>query len=678
MSSETVIYIIISGIIALFIALFQYKYKAKLKHKTHTVIFTFLRFLSVFSVLLLLVNPKFNSVKYHTEKPNLVILADNSSSIKHLKRDAQTVRIFNSLKNNTALQNKFNIATYVFGSDLKASDSLQFEEKETNIHTALQQIAHVYKNTNTPTVLITDGNQTYGNDYQFITSRFKQRIYPVIVGDTVTYTDIKIEQLNVNKYAYLKNRFPIEAILVYKGNATVNTKLQIYKGATVVHSEAVRFSKANNSKIVNLTLPANSIGTNTYSAKLVPLENEKNTINNVKNFAVNVIDQKTNIAIVTNILHPDVGALKKSIESNEQRAVSIVKPETYVAQQNDFQLAILYQPDADFKHVYTLLNSLNLNRLVVIGTKTNLAFVNENTSAYSHELLPQIEEYQANFNSNYVPFQIDNIDFESFPPLQSNYGSVNFYVPYQNILTKRVGDVATKESLLATIENEGRREAVLFGENIWKWRAQSYLNTKSFTDFDNFTGRLVQYLATAKKRNRLNVDFESFYIGNSNVVINAQFFDKNYVFDTRETLTITVANTNTDVKTEFPLVLKNNNYQVDLSSLQAGSYNFTVKAHTANISKSGSFTILEYHVEQQFLNANVTKLQLLATNSNGKGYFIDSSNALAEDLINDQRYTAIQKSTKTTIPLIDWKILLAIIALALSAEWFLRKYNGLI
>jgi hypothetical protein len=30
------------------------------------------------------------------------------------------------------------------------------------------------------------------------------------------------------------------------------------------------------------------------------------------------------------------------------------------------------------------------------------------------------------------------------------------------------------------------------------------------------------------------------------------------------------------------------------------------------------------------------------------------------------------------VPLIDWKYLLAIIALALAAEWFIRKYNGLI
>jgi hypothetical protein len=46
----------------------------------------------------------------------------------------------------------------------------------------------------------------------------------------------------------------------------------------------------------------------------------ENTYNNSKNFAVEVIDQKTKIALVTAINHPDVAALKRSIESNAQHS----------------------------------------------------------------------------------------------------------------------------------------------------------------------------------------------------------------------------------------------------------------------------------------------------------------------------------------------------------------------
>src|SRR5690606_36964092 len=94
--------------------------------------------------------------------------------------------------------------------------------------------------------------------------------------------------------------------------------------------ETISFSKENNSKILNFYLPANQVGVQSYTAVLEPLENEKNKVNNQKEFAVEVIDQKTNVAIVSDILHPDLGALKKSIEANEQRQVNILSPKDYI------------------------------------------------------------------------------------------------------------------------------------------------------------------------------------------------------------------------------------------------------------------------------------------------------------------------------------------------------------
>ena len=35
-------------------------------------------------------------------------------------------------------------------------------------------------------------------------------VFPVVLGDTTTVLDLKINQINVNKYAFLKNKFPVE------------------------------------------------------------------------------------------------------------------------------------------------------------------------------------------------------------------------------------------------------------------------------------------------------------------------------------------------------------------------------------------------------------------------------------------------------------------------------------
>lgn len=677
MQTETITYIIISGIIALSLALFQYAYKSKIKGKRSWLL-TALRFITLFSIFMLLINPKFDKVTYYNEKPNLVIAIDNSESITYLNQTQKASNFINSLKGNEALNENFNLEFYSFGKVVNPSDSLSFSEKQSNLALVFERLSEVYNNSISPTLLISDGNQTYGNDYAYMTKRYKQSVFPVILGDTTTYTDIKVQQLNVNRYAYLKNKFPVEVIATYNGNTTINTQLRITAGNTTVFSKPLTFSKTVTSQIVNLTLPANRVGVTSYRAQVVPLDNEKNTINNIKNFAVEVIDQKTNVAIVSEILHPDLGALKKSIESNEQRNAEILTTTEFLNKSNDFQLVIVYQPTNNFRSLFNEIEKLKLNKIVIAGTKTNWSLLNQLQSNYKQQLTNQTENYQPTLNQNYATFIVDNLNFGEFPPLQAEFGETSFTVPFQTILYKTINGNQLEEPLLATFEINEKREALILGEGIWRWRAQAYINENSFNTFDNFIGKLVQYLSTNKRRTRLNVNYESFYNGNDNVRITAQFFNKNYEFEDNANLNITLKNKDTDELRTFPFVLKNANYEVDLSGVEAGNYSFTVKVNNENISKSGELKILDYNVEQQFLNANVTKLQSLAINSNGKSYFIDNTTSIINDLLNDSRFATIQKSTKKVVPLIDWKYLLALIALSLAAEWFIRKYNGLI
>ena len=677
MQTETIIYILIAGIIALGLALFQYYTKTKSRSKL-TLFFVFLRFTSLFCILLLLINPKFSQTTFTKEKPNLVIAVDNSNSVAHLNQSDKVKRLVQSLEQNTALNDKFNIDFYSFGDHFKVLDTLTFSEKQSNISAGFTQLSQIYKSNQAPTVLITDGNQTIGNDYEFANATYKQPVYPIILGDTITYVDLKIQQLNVNKYAYLKNKFPVEAILVYSGHQNLSSKFVVKQGNRVVYSKNVQFSKTNNSTLLTFNLPASRVGVSTYQATLIPIDNEKNTINNTKNFAVEVIDQKTNIAVVSSFLHPDLGTLKKSIESNERRTVSFFSPENFTSKINDFQLVILYQPNYKFKALFAKLDAENKNRFIIEGSKTDLNFINENNKTFDLEITDQMEAYQADLNSNYTPFIVSDIDFETLPPLKSNYGSAVFAVPYQTLLFKNVNGISTQDPLLATLETDGRREAVLFGENIWTWRAQSFLNSKSFQSFDDFIGKIVQYLASNKKRSRLNVSYESFYNGNSNIIVNAEFFDKNYVFDARGNLQITITDQGSKEVKTYPLVVKNNTYQVDLSNLAPSEYRFTVSATNENLSQSGSFQVLEYNVEQQFLNANVAKLEQLAESSQGVSAFIDNYEGLISDLLYNDEYQAIQKSNTVSQPLIDWTYLLAILAICLACEWFLRKYSGLI
>ncbi len=676
MPENTIFYIVLAAVIAVALAFFMYGYKSK-----HTIrfrwVFGALRFLSIFILLLLLINPKLKNTTYTTVKPTLAIALDNTQSVNYLEKNNEVNDLVEALRNNTELNSSFDLQLYAFGENLNRLDSLTFSERQTNIASALNSLQGIHKNEVAPTILITDGNQTIGPDFEFTANIYKQPIFSVVVGDTVRYTDLRISQLNVNRYAYLKNEFPVEVFVDYTGDASVSTNFVIQAGNSTLHQQTVSFTPEENSRIITVTLPANQVGVRQYTAEIKPIDNEKNKINNTKKFAVEVIDEATNVLIVSEIVHPDIGALDKSISSNEQRKVSVKKPSDALATLDDFQLVILYQPTANFKSVMDRIADLGINTFTITGIQTNWNFLNRNQKLFTKNSF-QEEDIIGELNSSYGAFAAQDIGFSRFPPLRSTLGDLQITVPHEVFLEQRIMSILTENPLLATFEDGATRHAILDGEGIWKWRANAYLRENNFQSFDNFTGSLIQYLASNKRKNRLEVNAESFYYQSSDVSISAQFFDNNYIFNNSASLTIQVKNIESEVLTTFPLLLKNNYYEVNLNSLPAGDYTYTVTVQEEALSASGSFSIIDFNVENQFLNADVAKLQRVSNTTNGKLYFLGDGNSIISDLIADTRFVSVQKSEQKIVPLLEWKYLLFILVILLAIEWFIRKYNGLI
>ncbi len=670
------IFIFIAALVALTIAVFFYGYKSKLSRKLNWF-FGILRFLTIFFVMLLLLNPKFVSISYNTIKPALSVLIDNSQSVKYLEREEDTQELIEFLKENEELNDAFNVEYYAFGETLTKTDSLSFDEKQTNIATPLASLDEINKNSTAPVLLVSDGNQTLGTDYEFSSKSLKQPVFSVALGDTITYKDLYINRINVNRYAYLKNEFPVEVFLVYNGDKEEQSSFVVRQGGSVVYRETVSFSPQENSKVLNFTLPANSVGVKLYSAEIEAVSNEKNIENNKKQFAVEVIDQATNILLVSDMVHPDLGAIKKAITSNEQRRLVVESSERALNILDDFQLIILYQPNTSFEAILSKVEESNQNIFYITGSETHWNYLNQKQAFFSKSAYSK-EDVQASLNSGYGLFSIEDIGFNDFPPLRTTLGDLEIKVPHEVLLHQNILNINTENPLLATFEQDSRRMAILDGDGIWKWRAHNFVRNNAFDSFDEFVGSLMQYLASSKRKSRLEVEARSFYYNSDEIHVKAQFFDKNYVFNNRASLTITVKNKETEARETFPLLLKNNFYEVDLSNLNAGEYDYTVSVSDEALSASGSFTIVDFNVEQQFLNANINKLKRLGNATQGNTYFIDNYENIISDLINDNRFLPVQKSEQKIVPLIDWKYLLFLIIILLAIEWFSRKYNGLI
>ena len=71
-------------------------------------------------------------------------------------------------------------------------------------------------------------------------------------------------------------------------------------------------------------------------------------------------------------------------------------------------------------------------------------------------------------------------------------------------------------------------------------------------------------------------------------------------------------------------------------------------------------------------------MQQLAQTSGGMHSFSSEYEEIIAELISSNAFVPTQKSAENVVSLIDFKLLLALIVLAFSTEWFIRKYNGLI
>lgn len=674
MDTITILYIILALVASAAIAFFYYK------QSTHTklrYIFTAIRFLVLFAVGILLINPKLKQNHYSIEKPVLAVAVDNSSSVATIADDSAIKSAVNKLLSNKDLNNKFKVVSYKFSDDVSSTTpvDINFSGNITDISKALTTLDKVYGNTVAPIVLFSDGNQTYGNDYSYMAEIMNQPVYSVVVGDTTQYADLKIAHVNVNRYAFYKNDFPVEVFLNYQGNTNQKAEFKITAGNQVYYQENVSFSAKDLSKKININLPANSIGVLQFKAELSTLPGEKNIANNSRQFAVEVLDERTQVAIVSNFPHPDLGALKKSIETNQQRKVTIGKPSDFANSLNDYQLVILYQPNSSFKAIMENLERLEKNLFIITGTKTDWNFLNNNQNIISRRAT-STEDIRPVFNSNFNNFLMEDIQFEDFPPIMGYLGAVSFNGEWEPLLQSRVRNITLEEPLMATVENGNRRYAYLFGENSWRWRAKSYLEKGNFTAYDDFIGKLIFYLASNKKKERLQVDAETFYYGN--VLINAAYFDKNYQFDPNTVLTVQLKNPTTQKTESFNMQLKGSYFQFNNSSLAPGTYSYTIKAKNTDISKSGTFSVIGYDVEKQFYNADYKKMSKLSQLTKGEVTLLKNTDQLIKNLIDNQAFKPIQKSNKTVSPIISWKLLLFIIVALLATEWFLRKYNGLI
>ncbi len=652
-------YYILAILAALLLSAFQYLYKRK------ALWLFLLRFLTYAVILLLLINPKVEKKTEQVKKPDLYVLTDNTFSIKVQNADGKIRDAVDKIRQ-SGLNNKFNLHFFKFDTNLTSLDSLSFKAKQTDISKALSELSLIHqRQLKAPVLLLTDGQATTGQNYIYQSLSKQLQVYPLIVGDTNRYEDIKIDLLNVNPYAYQGNRFPVEVFLSSQITKPVRAVLKIMTQGQTVYKKAIQLSPEQPSRRIETNLKAGKSGLHSYKAVISGLRQEKNTLNNQWHFTVEVIDNAQKVLIVSDIIHPDIGAVKRSLNRHKYIKVENTNVKDALKHLQAYRSFILYQPTENFVALMTKIKALHKPWLIITGKHTDWSFINRQHLFFSKQAAQSFEAYFPIENKAFSLFKLPALNVKDLPPLYDTYGQVHLTSNSEIAYFSKINNITTNQPLIAF--NTQEKQAVILGENLWQWGMQAGLQHQKEA-FDQLLYQSIQYLSLQKDYDRLKLHYKKQYYQGSPVIITAQFLDENLQPDLKQNPVLITG------KTKMPMRLSGDFYQADLSRLTPGEYRFIVQNADKSLKKSGYFQILPFSLERVNAQANLKDLNTLAQKTGGQLFF-DISNAI-KSLTDDHKYKSVLNYQTKQTPLIDFKYLLFLLVLLLSLEWFVKKIQG--
>ncbi len=642
-----------------------------------------LRFLSFLFIALLLLKPAIKQTAKTIEKPLLITLVDNSASMKawsdSLRIDSSIQNILN--KQFSDLDEKLQLETLLFDETIRDDDSVNFEGTLSNLSKALADSYRKYRNHNIGAfVLISDGNYNVGANPTFSPVLDKYPVYTIKTGDAEQKTDVWIDDLIHNKYAFAGNEFALEVYVNAVGLEGAATQVQVYKGQRLLAEKNIRFKSNRSAQKLDFFLTEENGGLHSYSVKIKRSEAEQIVANNTRNFYIDIINTKKKIFIVHNNPHPDIAALKQALENKKNLQIEVVQVNDFDFYQDSLDLVIFHQVPSLQAMAHAEIDRL-IQRGVplwfISGLQTNveqlsdilpLSF-NDSESRKSAMKRPSVNKLFSDFT---ISERFADL-CASYPPLQSRQ-----YLPLGGDAKVLLNDENNFElPVLSIYKDYKAKVALLSGEGMWRWRMHTYRVYEDFTLFDDFVNKLCQYLMLTDVKSQFELHSASSFDQNEEVIFTAKLFNKSYE-------TITTPEINMRIKNEkgeefsFDFVKDLGKYRLNIGNLDQGTYSYVANTNidSTTFTRSGSFVVVYQNREFSDSGADHEILEMLAQRSGADAYDLSEIDKLKEDLKNNEQVAAIAHYNSIYKFLSDYYWLLVFIIVLIALEWFLRKYRG--
>jgi uncharacterized membrane protein len=628
------------------------------------------------------------------------------------------------------LDQKFKTNLYGFSgalSRLKDGNDLYGEGRTSDLAGALQET--INRSSGMPLsaiVLATDGASNVPGDISTTLRELRARDIPVFtigVGDTARPLDAELTRINMPRRVLVGSRVNVETFVGLSGYSNSKVLLGVREDGRAIKTEQFDL-RGNDTQAINLEITPTTPGVHRYTVEVTPLDGEITVENNKQDSLVEVIEGPLRLLHVEGEPRWELGKIRESLALNEKNVVVVSLQRTGenkfyrqgIGNQGELATGFPTTEEELFSYDGLIIGSVEAGFFTADQLRSIEAFVARRGAgllALGGRLSFDGGKYKGTPIEDLLPVALTGgpvDDANSFvpvykplltgagqahpitrlyedraqnqkiwnelPPVSVSQALTNVKPGATVLLEARKIDGGANVPLLVQ-QRYGRGQTLaLTASDTWRWRMR--MDSKN-NAHETFWRQMLRYVVSGTPRQIEVGTAKDVYSMDDTINIVADVRDKKFnpVGDAHATARVTKPSGVTiDVPLNFTTLNAVNVYTGEFKADELGQHRIELIGQSASLGQlSANANVLVSDLNREYYSAaqNSDLLKRIASETGGKYYTPEQTRSLLDDLT----YRQTPYSERVTKDLWDMPVNFLLLVGLLSAEWFLRKREGL-
>lgn len=687
-----ILLIVLLACASFFLSWWSYKHLHSVKPlKRYSLIS--LRAVSLFILLLLLLNPFFVRENTDSEQPTIAVFLDDSQSMTVERGDYSGLDSFNEILDQfqDAENSNFNYEYFLFDDEIASGEELSGNGFRTNLNSLVDYIRE-RETKYRASVIFSDGIITNGRNPIFAAQNLSIPLVTVPVGDTTDVQDIAITNVDYIQTVYTQTSQTFTAEIQQEGFEGDETIVQLLRDGELIETQNLSFNAQTTNQTVEFEQEFTETGFFDFEVRVPVKDDEFTDQNNNYSFTIEVLEDKTNILSLAFDVHPDVGSIRRIIGTDQQNELF---SSTYLGNNRfvgvnpqeideEMDLIVLHGLPAIGSSLFQWIrnqqtpilyiatpNTFQILRSDVITDLT--AFYISNVGFQQIDI--QLEPFQTSVSHPIL--EIPQTGLQRFPTLRTYRGEYQTSSLSQTLLTANFRGIESGIPVLIAEDASTNRHASVSAFGWYRFEQSQNPDTRQF--FEQLITNLVSWTSTSPDRENLIIQpTKSVFSENESVELQATLFNERGEPEPDAVIEAEVIfeDSNQESSVFRMTHRQNESYYAEIGNYPQGIYRVEATATKNNRTIGTAETRVRVSQSSaEFLDTkrNDALLNRLAEFTEGiflQDYDMNRLNDFIEDSDIIQSQTEVSEEIVYVYHSSIWFFIILIL---LSAEWMLRR-----